>query len=590
MISPNDPILKYQPLWGSWIVEELIGKGSFGRVYRISKDIFGSKYSSAVKLITVPTYEQYREARLTANGSEEELTGYFEDIVKNIVNEISLLYQLRGHSNIVSYEDHIVEKRKEGPGWDILLKMEYVMSLVDVMSERKLRREEVVRIGTDICSALETCEKMNIIHRDIKDENIFVSQKGTFKLGDFGIAREFARSGNMASMKGTPLYMAPEVFKGECYDNRVDIYSLGMVLYRLLNMGRMPFTPDYTQRLRREDNERALERRLAGEPLPMPKNAGDELGGVILKACEYRAADRYASAAEMKAALNNSIAQMGMLDLDEEVTEIVSSRGRKSRENDSFASFGPENMVEDTVLLDTILLGNANSPDKSDNNGEAKKKTDVNKEYVPIGTNEIAFIGVSQGVGVTHTAIMFANFLNSRYKTAILELNDSGAFKEIYKIAGDGKDSGSRFFNYGGVDYYWDIDYQEFITRYKDDYEFLVLDCGSYQSMFGINEFLRSDIRIAVGHAIDWKINEIRSFHQSTRKYDPNNSWYYFIPFLDEKQVGDVREFVKNRLVTVPFNANPFSPSEEIVKLFSDILGLRDAGQKRKGFLGFLKK
>ncbi|NLD49027.1 MAG: serine/threonine protein kinase, partial [Clostridiaceae bacterium] len=524
LISQNDPILKYQPLWGSWTVEELIGKGSFGRVYRISKDVFGSKYSSAVKLLTVPTHEQYREARLTANSSDEELTGYFEDIVKNIVTEISLLYQLRGHSNIVSYEDHTVERRKEGLGWDILIKMEYVTSLVDLMSGRRLTREEVVRIGTDICSALETCEKMNIIHRDIKDENIFVSQKGAFKLGDFGIAREFARSGKMASMKGTPLYMAPEVFKGERYDSRVDIYSLGMVLYRLLNMGRLPFTPDSDQRLRREDNEQAIERRLAGEPLPMPKKAGDELGKIILKACAYRAADRYTTAAEMRVALNNSIAQMGALELNEEVTEKSSRKLQKDGRKGFEAAIGEGNNIEDTVLLDTVLLENVNLPDKSYDNGEVKRKTDAKKEFFSLGTNEIAILGVSQGVGVTHTAIMLANFLCSRYKTAILELNHSGAFKEICTIVEVVKNSDSKFFKYRGVDYYWNIDYQEFISRYKEDYEFLVLDCGSYQDMYEINEFLRADVRIAIGHAIDWKINEIRSFHQATRKYDPNNS------------------------------------------------------------------
>lgn len=87
----------------------------------------------------------------------------------------------------------------------------------------------------------EYCQCQNIIHRDIKPENIFVSRFGEFKLGDFGIARELDRSMSGLSKKGTFSYMAPEMYKGEEYDARVDIYSLGIVLYKLCNHNRLPF-------------------------------------------------------------------------------------------------------------------------------------------------------------------------------------------------------------------------------------------------------------------------------------------------------------------------------------------------------------
>lgn len=590
MISPNDPILKYQPLWGSWDVEELIGKGSFGRVYRISKDVYGDKYTSAVKLITVPTHDQFREARMSVNVNEDELTEYFEDIVKNIINEISLLYQLRGHSNIVSYEDHTVEKKKDILGWDILIKMEYVTSLVDYMSEHRLTRGEIVRIGIDICSALETCEKMNIIHRDIKDENIFVSKQGSFKLGDFGIARELSKSGRMASMKGTPLYMAPEVFRGENYDSRVDVYSLGMVLYRLLNMGRMPLAPDYPQKLRREDNEKALERRLSGEDLPVPKKAGDELGRIILKACSFKPSERYSGAGEMRNALQYALNEMSVSQKEEEIIEIRTKPGQTENFGAAPKSM-PDDYIEDTVLLDSPEL-----PQKRHINGkksvdrEVGIKTGTQVEYLTVGTNEVAFMGVSHGVGVTHTAIMYANFLCSKYRVAVLELNQSGDFKEIYTLVENGRSSDSSFFRYKGVDFYWNIDYSQFISKHKDDYDFVVLDLGSYDELYDMEDFIRSDIRIVLGHAIDWKLNEIRQFYDSTRKYDPNNSWYFFIPFLTEKHISDVKEFVNNKVYTIPFNTNPFSPSEEIKNIFNEVLGIKDANQKKKGFFNFLKK
>ena len=93
-----------------------------------------------------------------------------------------------------------------------------------------------------MCSALELCRENNIIHRDIKPQNIFVSRYGVFKLGDFGVAKA-STIRTSADKVGTYSYMAPEVYKGKGYDDRVDIYSLGMVLYWLLNERRGPFLP-----------------------------------------------------------------------------------------------------------------------------------------------------------------------------------------------------------------------------------------------------------------------------------------------------------------------------------------------------------
>ena len=109
--------------------------------------------------------------------------------------------------------------------------MEYLTSFMDYCAEKQLTEKEVIKLGMDLSKALEYCRKLKIIHRDIKPENIFVSRFGDFKLGDFGIARELERTMSGFSKKGTYSYMAPEMYKGEKYDSRVDIYSLGIVLY-----------------------------------------------------------------------------------------------------------------------------------------------------------------------------------------------------------------------------------------------------------------------------------------------------------------------------------------------------------------------
>lgn len=127
-----------------------------------------------------------------------------------------------------------------------------------------LSEDDVIRLGIDLCKALEYCQCQNIIHRDIKPENIFVSRFGEFKLGDFGIARELERTMSGLSKKGTYSYMAPEMYKGEAYDSRVDIYSLGIVLYKLRNHNRLPFISLEKQLITYRDKENALNKRMAG--------------------------------------------------------------------------------------------------------------------------------------------------------------------------------------------------------------------------------------------------------------------------------------------------------------------------------------
>ncbi|MFZ5988087.1 MAG: DUF5050 domain-containing protein [Bacillota bacterium] len=351
-IEDKDYIKKYEPLWGSWYIQELIGEGSFGRVYRITKEEWGFKYESALKILCVPTKEQFREVSVVMDTNENTMMNYFEDSVKNIVNEIRVMYTLRGNSNIVGYEDHNVHKRENPVGWDILIRMEYVNSLPKYIMGKGITKGEVINLGIDICSALETCSQRGIIHRDIKDENIFVSDYGEFKLGDFGISRELSKSGRAASMKGTPLFMAPEVFRGEKYDTRADLYSLGIVLYKLLNCGRIPLLPPYPQMIKYKDSEEALDRRISGEALPIPLEAGTQLGEVILKACCFNPSDRYVSASEMKKELERVKENMSEEELN---TILMLPKHRKKSENSEIKStnLSSSNNVQDTVELTT---------------------------------------------------------------------------------------------------------------------------------------------------------------------------------------------------------------------------------------------
>ena len=110
-LGTSNEIYKYELLWGSWKIDEFIGSGSIGEVYKISKDVYGKKHIAAVKLITVPTKDQYNTfLSFNAKMSEKEKEDYFYDIVKKMGNEINLLYELKNVSNIVTYEDCLIKK------------------------------------------------------------------------------------------------------------------------------------------------------------------------------------------------------------------------------------------------------------------------------------------------------------------------------------------------------------------------------------------------------------------------------------------------------------------------------------------------
>ena len=294
---------KYEPIFGDWRIVREIGSGGFGTVFEIERKEFGYTYKAALKAVTIPQNQSELDSVLDDGVDEQTATEYFSTVVREFVGEFRLMSKLKGESNIVSYEDHRVIKHEDGIGWDILIRMELLTPLMKYTKEHSLTRQDVIRLGIDICKALELCRRCDIIHRDIKPENIFVSESGKFKLGDFGIARTVEKTQSGLSKKGTYYYMAPEVYRGDEYGPSVDIYSLGLVLYRYLNNNRMPFLPPYPAAISHSDRASAISRRIKGEAIPAPANADKKLADIVLKACAFDPRQRYASASEMREAL-----------------------------------------------------------------------------------------------------------------------------------------------------------------------------------------------------------------------------------------------------------------------------------------------
>ena len=291
---------KYEPIFGSWYITEKIGEGAIAKVYAMERRELGVTYRSALKALTIPPGQDEIKSAMADGMTGADLTHYYETIVQNVVNEFDLMSRLKGHSHIVSYEDHVIIEHEDDIGWDILMRIELLTPLIEHSLEHHLTEEDVLQLGIDLCKALEYCRQFDIIHRDVKPENIFVAPGGAYKLGDFGIARIVEETRIGLSRKGTYTYMAPEVYKGSAYGPTADIYSLGLVMYKYLNDGRSPFMPRYPEQLGVDDYDRAFTTRISGAQISEPAYGSRKLKKLILKACAYDPKERFHSAAEFR--------------------------------------------------------------------------------------------------------------------------------------------------------------------------------------------------------------------------------------------------------------------------------------------------
>ena len=297
----------FSPLWGEWEVEEKLGEGSFGTVWKVRRNVIGGRvYYAAVKHISIPR-DDSEVRQLIGEGivtDEDSAAHYYSHVLQSLADEIDAMHKLRGFSNIVAYEDHKIIPKAGGIGYDLLLRMELLTPLTEKI-QQGMSVDDVVSLGKDIATAISVLHKFHMIHRDIKPQNIFVNSLGIYKLGDYGTARALGTVATAMSRKGTYNYMSPEIYSNRKADIRADIYSLGIVLYRLLNGNRLPFLPADQKIITNEDSEQAFIRRISGETLPAPKYADAELSKIVLRACSFNPEERYGTPEEMIKALEN---------------------------------------------------------------------------------------------------------------------------------------------------------------------------------------------------------------------------------------------------------------------------------------------
>ena len=296
--------------WPGWRTVRKIGAGAFGLVYEIETIENGVLKKAALKVMSVPASPEDVQDIYDSGiaSTQEDATTYINSQIANLSQECKVMAALKGNPNIVTFEDYMVIPHEGWMGADILIRMELLTPLNRYLREHVLSEEDIIRVGIDMCNALETCHAKvpPILHRDIKAANIMVDDEGHFKLGDFGVARVMEGTKSAHTKAGTEDHMAPEVLQMQGYRATADLYSLGIVLYRLLNNNRNPFLPvegSLTENMQMQ--ARAL--RLSGRPVPPPRDGSPALQAVIMKTVSYLPQDRYQTAGEMRTALQQCL-------------------------------------------------------------------------------------------------------------------------------------------------------------------------------------------------------------------------------------------------------------------------------------------
>jgi serine/threonine protein kinase len=225
--------------------------------------------------------------------------------VARFKNEVAQVRKL-AHPNIVPIEYFGVE----GPYTYFVMPL-FKSSLRDtLLRHKRLSPSFAVNVAMQIAAALTAVHSLGLIHRDIKPDNILLSDDRAL-LTDFGIVRqvEFTGAGQPPTLAGsglpigTPQYMAPEQLSGQQVDHRVDIYALGAVLYEMLT-GRPPHIANTPY---------SMASRALTDPIRPPATlnpaVSSELDAVVMRALARDPRDRYASAADMRAALQGALEQ-----------------------------------------------------------------------------------------------------------------------------------------------------------------------------------------------------------------------------------------------------------------------------------------
>ncbi len=314
-----------RPVKGYQLIERL-GQGGFGVVYRARQLSVGREV--AIKSV-LPVHSNTRE------------------FIQRFENEAHLVARME-HPHIVPLFDYW----RDPDGAYLVMRYLRGGSLRDRMRQGRLSLDETLTLLDHVASALELAHRNGIIHHDVKPENILLDEDHNAYLSDFGIAEE-ATSAKGSNIRGSLAYLAPEQLRQEAPSSRMDIYSLGLMLYEIL-AGEHPFASQTSLEM--------LKSQLSRE-LPPLENISAALNAVVLQAISKNPDSRQPTAMRIFGDFQKAVKGERFSTIDLAVRSIIVNPYRGLRaftEADAAVFFGRERLVKHLVsrLLEDHPLRN----------------------------------------------------------------------------------------------------------------------------------------------------------------------------------------------------------------------------------------
>ena len=254
----------------SWkVISQVSGYGSYPTFSVVRNEFDGSKITA---VLTCVTFEGDRY-----NSDNVDLINEEAAFVKNII-------KLRGVSN---YIDAVVNNDPSKTRISLYLFTTDAKPLKAALDGKQFTDSEIVDFGIQISEMLEKLEQSNILHGNLKPDNIFINRDGSCVLGGFT-----AFEGNADD----PSFLAPEMQQGKQPDYTTDIYSLGLIMYTMANGGKLPFEEN-------GDRAAAVKKRSTATTVPAPATGSEKLKSVIVIACQPDNKNRWKNAGNIKNAL-----------------------------------------------------------------------------------------------------------------------------------------------------------------------------------------------------------------------------------------------------------------------------------------------
>ncbi|HTR35237.1 MAG TPA: protein kinase [Bryobacteraceae bacterium] len=317
--DPNTPVEPGMILGERYEILKRLGEGGMGAVYK-------ARDTELDRLVAVKVIRP-------------ELAGH-PDILRRFKQELILARQVT-HKNVVRIFDLVTADGRK------FITMDFIegRDLRTILNERgKLPPAEAVPIAQQICRGLEAAHLENVVHRDLKPQNIMVDASGRVYLMDFGLARSMELAGltRTGVLMGTPDYMSPEQARAQKVDARSDLFSLGIIFYEVLT-GQLPFQADTLMAKLLLRTQQKAAPAISVDPT-IPRHLSD----VVSKCLEQDVSQRYQNVREILDALSGGVAPAGA-SVTLAASSIVETPPISIADLGPGSEFGPRYRIESVI-------------------------------------------------------------------------------------------------------------------------------------------------------------------------------------------------------------------------------------------------